>query len=57
MEEMPFQNMPFQRLRVPILPLGLTCSGLVTISGEILTIGTEVRREINFKRQMSENRN
>jgi hypothetical protein len=38
MEEMPFQNMPFQRLRVPILPLDLPCSGLVTISGEILTI-------------------
>jgi len=38
MEEMPFQNMPFQRLRVPILPLDLPCSGLVTMSGEILTI-------------------
>jgi hypothetical protein len=39
MLEMPSQNMPVQRLKVAILPLDLTCSGLITHSGEILTIG------------------
>ena len=29
--------MPFQRLKVAILPLDLPCSGPVTHSGEILT--------------------
>jgi len=33
------QNMPVQRLKVAILPLGLTFSGLRTHSEEILTIG------------------
>jgi len=33
------QNMPVQRLELAILPLYLTCSGLVTHSGEILTTG------------------
>jgi len=31
--------LPVQRLKVTILPLDLTCSGPVTHSGEILTIG------------------
>jgi len=35
---MPSQNMPVQRLMVAMLPLNLSCSGLVTHSGEILTI-------------------
>jgi len=39
MEEMPSQNMPVQRLKVAILPLDLPCSGPITHSGEILTIG------------------
>ena len=39
MEEMPSLNMPVQRLKVVILPLDLPCSGAVTHSGEILTIG------------------
>jgi hypothetical protein len=39
MEEMPSLNMPVQRLKITILPLDLTCSGLVTHSGEILTTG------------------
>jgi len=39
MEEMPSLNMPFQRLKVGILPLELPCSGPVTHSGEILTTG------------------
>ena len=39
MEEIPSLNMPFQRLKVAILPLDLTCSGPVTHSGEILTAG------------------
>ena len=36
---MPSLNMPFQRLKVAILPLDLPCSGAVTHSGEILTTG------------------
>jgi len=39
MEEIPSLNMPVQRLKVAILPLGLSCSGPVTSSGEILTAG------------------
>jgi len=39
MKEMPSQNIPVQRLKVTILPLELTCSGLVTHSGEFLTTG------------------
>jgi len=39
MEEIPSLNMPVQRLKVAILPLDLTCTGPVTKSGEILTIG------------------
>jgi len=39
MEEIPSLNMPVQRLNVAILPLDLPCSGPVTHSGEILTIG------------------
>jgi hypothetical protein len=39
MLEMSAQNMPVQRLKVAILPLDLTFSGLITHSGEILTIG------------------
>ena len=35
---MPFQNIPFERLRVPILQQDLPCCRLVTMSGEILTI-------------------
>ena len=34
---MPSQNLPVQRLMVAVLPLDLSCSGLVTHSGEILT--------------------
>jgi len=36
---MPSLNMPVQRLKEAILPLGLPCSGPVTHSGEILTTG------------------
>jgi hypothetical protein len=36
MEEMSPESMPFQRLKVAILPLGLPCSGLVTPKAEIL---------------------
>ena len=36
---MPSLNMPVQRLKVATLPLHLPCSGPVTRSGEILTIG------------------
>ena len=39
MEEIPYLNMPVQRLEVAILPLDLTCSGPITHSGEILTTG------------------
>jgi hypothetical protein len=35
MGEMPFQNMPVQRLQLAILPLDLPCSRLVIHSGEI----------------------
>ena len=37
MEEIPFINMPVQRLNLAVLPLDSPCSGLVTHSGEILT--------------------
>jgi len=36
---MPSQNTPVQRLKVVILPLDLTNSGLVTHAGEILSTG------------------
>jgi len=39
MEEMPDLNMPVQKVNVAILPLDLRCSGPVTHSGEILTVG------------------
>jgi len=39
MEEMPSLNMPVQWLKTAILQLDLPCSGPVTPSGEILTIG------------------
>jgi len=39
MLEMPSQNMSVQRLKVAILPLYLPCSGLITHSREMLTIG------------------
>jgi hypothetical protein len=39
MLEMPSQNKPVQKLKVPILPLDLHCSGLITHSGEFITIG------------------
>ena len=39
MKEMPFLNMPVQRLMVAVLQLDLPCSGPVTHSGEILTTG------------------
>ena len=39
MEETPSLNMTAQRLKVAILPWDLTCSGLITHSGEILTTG------------------
>jgi len=39
MEEMPFLNMPVQRLKLAILPLDLTCSGPVTPSGQNFTTG------------------
>jgi hypothetical protein len=32
-------NMPVQRLKLATLPLDITCSGLVTHSGEIFTTG------------------
>jgi hypothetical protein len=34
-DEMPFLNMPVQRLKVAILPLDGPCSGPITHSGEI----------------------
>jgi hypothetical protein len=33
------QNMSVHRIKVAVLPLDLPCSGLLTYSGEILTIG------------------
>jgi hypothetical protein len=39
MEEMPSPNMPFQRLKVAILPLDLPCCGPVTHSGDISVTG------------------
>jgi hypothetical protein len=45
MEEMPSQNIPVQRLKVTIVPLELTCSGLVTHSGEILTTGKSHKKK------------
>jgi hypothetical protein len=37
MEEIQFQNLLSQKLKVAILPLDLLCSGLVPNSGAILT--------------------
>jgi hypothetical protein len=45
MEEMPSQNIPVQRLKVTLLPLELTCSGLVTYSGEFLTTGKSHKKK------------
>ena len=42
---MPFQNMPVQRLKVAILPLELSCPGLVTHSGEIQTTGQSHKKK------------
>lgn len=42
---MPFQNILVQRLKVTILPLELTCSGLVNHSGEILTTGKSHKKK------------
>jgi len=36
---------PVQRLKVAILPLELTCSGLVTHSGEVLTTGKSRKKK------------
>ena len=47
-EGMAPQNMPVQRLKVAILPLGLPCSGLVTHSGEILTTGRSHKMSGNW---------
>jgi hypothetical protein len=45
MEEMPSQNTPFQRLKVAVLPLDLSCSGLVTHSGDISIIGKSHKKK------------
>jgi len=45
MEEMLSLNTPVQRLKVAILPLDLPCSGPITHSEEILTIGTSHRKK------------
>jgi len=50
MEEMPSLNMPVQRLKVAILPLGLPCSGPVTNSGEILNTGKSHGKSKPLKR-------
>jgi hypothetical protein len=42
---MPPQNMPVQRLMVAMLSLDLSCSGLVTHSGEILTNDTHHKKK------------
>ena len=42
---MPSLNMTAQRLKVAILPWDLTCSGLITHSGEILTTGKSHERK------------
>jgi hypothetical protein len=47
MEEMPSKNVFVQRLKVTILPLELTCSGLVTHSGEILTTGKSHKKKLD----------
>jgi hypothetical protein len=39
MEDMPSQNMPVQRVKVPILQLDLPRCGLVTRSGEVIAAG------------------
>jgi hypothetical protein len=39
MQEMPPQNMSVHRIKAAVLPLDLSCSGLLTHSGEILTNG------------------
>jgi hypothetical protein len=39
MEEMPFQNIPGQRLKLAILSLDVSFSGLVSHSGEIIFTG------------------
>jgi len=46
MLEMPSQNTPVKRLKVEILPLDLTYSGLITHSGEILTIGKPHKKKL-----------
>jgi len=47
MEEMPSLNMPVQRLKLAILPLDLPCSGPVTHSGKILTIGKSHGKQLD----------
>jgi hypothetical protein len=37
--------MPVQKLNVTILPLDLACSGLVTLSGKILTPGKSHKKK------------
>jgi hypothetical protein len=49
MLEMPSQNMPVQKLELGILPLDLPCSGLITHSGEILTIGKPHETKLDGK--------
>jgi hypothetical protein len=44
---MPSLNLPVQRLKVPILPLDLPCSGPVNHSGEILTTGKSHRKKVD----------
>jgi hypothetical protein len=45
MEKMPSQNMPVQRLHVAVLLLALSCSELVTHSGQILTTGKSHKKK------------
>jgi hypothetical protein len=47
MEEMPFQNIPVQRLKVAILPLDVTSYELVTHSGEIQTTGKSHEKKMD----------
>jgi hypothetical protein len=58
MEEMPFQNTPFQRLKVAIQPLDSSpCSGPVTHSGDISTTGKSHKKKpdrVNEKQEYNE---
>ena len=47
MKEMPSKNMLVRRLKVAILPLDWTCSGLVAHLGEILITGKSYEKDLD----------